>query len=133
MRVEEEYMDVLHNMEFAIIEVYKAYPDLSDYDVIRALEVLIDNYSGERIDRPPREFRLTISEQVLVDTVRMMCDMHLGRITSEDDEESLTGPIEPVTVDEIILCLKRLIKSAKMWNKEGGRQGYLNFIAQYVY
>jgi hypothetical protein len=39
---------------------------------------------------------------------------------------------EPKTVDEIMLCLKRILKSATRWNKEAGRQGYLDFITQFV-
>jgi hypothetical protein len=35
------------------------------------------------------------------------------------------------TVDEIILCLKRLRKSVKLWTTDYGRQGYLNYIAQF--
>jgi hypothetical protein len=38
----------------------------------------------------------------------------------------------PKTVDEIITCLKRIQKSIRRWNKEGGRQGYLNFISEFV-
>jgi hypothetical protein len=39
---------------------------------------------------------------------------------------------KPITIDEIILCLKRVLKSVKRWNEDGGRQGYLDFIIQYV-
>ena len=63
-----------------------------------------------------------------------MCEWRLGRGEPPVDEPSKVpspGP-KPITVDEIILCLKRILKSVKRWNKEGGTQGYLNFIVQYV-
>ncbi len=41
------------------------------------------------------------------------------------------GP-DSKTHDEIIACLKRVKKSVQRWNKHGGRQGYLNFVQQYV-
>jgi hypothetical protein len=35
-------------------------------------------------------------------------------------------------VATMILCLKRLVKSVQKWNKQGGRQGYLDFMSPYV-
>jgi hypothetical protein len=32
---------------------------------------------------------------------------------------------------EIVTCLKRILKSAKKWNKRYGRLGYLTFIGKY--
>ncbi len=40
MIFEDNYLDVLQNIEFGIIAVYKQYQDLSDYDVMRALEAI---------------------------------------------------------------------------------------------
>ena len=39
---------------------------------------------------------------------------------------------EPVSLDVIVACLKRIRKSIQRWNKEGGRQGYLIFIQRFV-
>lgn len=47
MRVEEEYMDVLHNMETVIIDVYREDPALLDYDVEAAITALI-SYPRQR-------------------------------------------------------------------------------------
>jgi len=35
-------------------------------------------------------------------------------------------------VKEIIACVKRIQKSARRWNKVGGRQGYLQFASDYI-
>ncbi len=32
----------------------------------------------------------------------------------------------------MIACLKRIRSSIQLWNKEGGRRGYLNFVSQFV-
>jgi hypothetical protein len=43
------------------------------------------------------------------------------------------GPApEPIKVEEILLCLKRILKSVNRWNKSAGQRGYLTFIVQYV-
>lgn len=79
MRVEEEYIDVLQSIELAIVKVYQENPDISDYTVMRALEALIDTYSGEKIGRPPRNFKLSEEEREVMDSVYGMCEWRLGR------------------------------------------------------
>jgi len=62
-----------------------------------------------------------------------MCEWRLGRAAPGDDPraEGSVAP-DPRTVDEILLCPKRIVKSVDRWNREGGRQGYLSFIIQFV-
>ena len=62
MDFEEKYMDVLQNIEFGIVSVYREKPELSDNNVISSLEALIDAYKGEQIGRPPRKFNLSDCE-----------------------------------------------------------------------
>lgn len=135
MKVEEQYVDVLQNIESGIVSTYRRFPELVDHDVARTLEAVMDSYKAEKIGRPPREFSLSQAERVLFDAVRRMCEWRLGRcplvVDSSGVEEAGVHPT-PKTVDEILLCLKRLIKSVKTWNRQLGRQGYLNFIIQYV-
>ena len=131
MRVEEEYMDVLQNIEFGIVSTYHEHPELLDYDVVRALEAVVDSYKAEQIGRAPRDFPLSQIEKKLFGAVRAMCEWRLGRggpIGYDSDDAP-----EPKTVDEILLCLKRILKSVETWNRSGGRQGYLNFVSQYVH
>ena len=62
-----------------------------------------------------------------------MCEWRLGRISVGENEagEQMAAP-EPKRVDEIVLCLKRVLKSVNRWNRSGGQRGYLTFIVQYV-
>jgi len=131
--VEEQYMDVLQNIEMGIVLTYHDRLNLSDHDVRRTLEALIDAYKAEKVGRPQRQFNLSEDERLLMDNVRRMCEWRLGRGKLEDDpgQEGQNAP-EPKTVDEILLCLKKILKSVDQWNRSGGRQGYLNFIIQYV-
>lgn len=134
MKVEEEYTDVLQNIESIIAGTYRQHRELSDYGVMRALEALIDVYNAECIGRKPKHFNLSDVEHQLMDSMQGICEWRLGREQMIIDDESRT-PIpspEPLTVDEILLCLKRILKSVKFWNKEYGSQGYLNFIIQHT-
>ena len=62
-----------------------------------------------------------------------MCDWRLGRegLVTADESEDVPQP-EPVTLDVIVACLKRIRKSVQRWNKEGGCQGYLTFVGRFV-
>ncbi|MCG2791596.1 MAG: hypothetical protein L6305_07590 [Actinomycetia bacterium] len=133
IRVEDKYTDVLQNIEFGIVMTYRNHPELSDYGVMRMLEAIIDSYTAEKIGRSPRHFLLSDVEHLLLENVRRMCEWRLGRASLSDDasKDKEIAP-EPKSVDEIVLCLKRILKSVNRWNKRGGRQGYLNFVIQYV-
>jgi hypothetical protein len=50
---EDQYLDVIQNIEFAIVTVYHHNPELTDYDVDNVLNVLIRSY---RFQQQNREF-----------------------------------------------------------------------------
>ncbi|MCL5278786.1 MAG: hypothetical protein M1376_02635 [Planctomycetes bacterium] len=133
MAVEEEYLDVLQNIEAAIVSTYHDHPEMADAHVIRALEAVIGNYRAEMAGRTAEEFSAAIVEADLYRAIRNVCEWRLGRIREEDVEAGQQGMMpEPVTLEEIMLCLKRILKSVNRWNKSGGQRGYLTFIVQYV-
>jgi hypothetical protein len=133
MAVEEEYVDVLQNIEFAIVSTYHNHPEMVDAHVIWALEAVINSYRGETAGRPPEVLSASVVEADLYRAIRNMCEWRLGRIREEALETGQQGLApEPVTLDEILLCLKRILKSVKGWNRTGGQRGYLTFIVQYV-
>jgi hypothetical protein len=132
MRVEREYTDVLQNIEFAIVLTYRQYPQMTDYSVMRALEALVDAYNGEQIGRAPRNFRLSELENALKEAIYDVCEWRLGRIEPEDESAEPMPAPAPLTIDEILLCLKKIQRSVEKWNKSGGIRGYLDFIIQYV-
>jgi hypothetical protein len=50
------------------------------------------------------------------------------------DEEGEVAEIspEPITLDELVACLKRVRKSINLWTRKGGRQGYLTFVSKFI-
>ena len=50
----------------------------------------------------------------------------------DDEDDELLDPVDPITLDELIICLKRLQKSAQTWTRRAGRKGYLDFIKQFM-
>ncbi len=80
MRVEDQYTDVLQNIEFGIVMTYRSHPEMSDYDVIRMLEALIDKYATEKIGRQPRHVLLSEVERALLENVHRMCNPDHGDV-----------------------------------------------------
>ena len=133
MEFEEKYQDVLQNMEFAIIRVYRRHDELTDHDVETVLSDLIRGYQAGQRQREMTPPSLNDLRQELYDGVKSICDWRLGR--TELGGEGAQGDvprIRPLQVDEIVACLKRIRKSVQKWTKRGGRQGYLKFVQQYI-
>ncbi len=133
MNFEDEYLDVLQNIEFAIVSVYLERPELLDYDVDVVVAALIKQYGAEVQQRQVTPPRLTEPRQELYDSIAAMCNFRLGRtaLMAKDGEEAFPD-LPPLTVDEIVQCLKRIRKSVQIWTKQGGRQGYLTFVGQFI-
>ena len=130
---EDKYLDVLQNIEFGIVRVYQERPELTDWDSLDAIEALIRGYTAEVRGRSRPNIRLSDLPQLVFDSVEAMCEWRLGRERlSAEGNQPVDVEMEPKTIDEIIACLKRIRKSIKRWNKVGGRQGYLNFISEFV-
>ena len=134
MRFEEQYEDVLQNLEFGIVRIYNEHPETTDYAVLDALTALRKHYIREARGQEVRTFRLTEQAQKLFDSVKFICEWRLGR--KEMFEDGTDAPVElsnaTKTLNEIIDCIKRVERSVKFWNKRGGRQGYLQYVQEFV-
>ncbi len=131
--IEERYFDVLHNIESAIVSVYRATPDLSDYEVDKALSVLCDSYRTELQVRPYILPAMNKNTDAVYAITQKICDWRLGRDVKLETEGGQPLPdVPPISVAEILVCLKRIRKSVAKWSKRGGRQGYLYFIADFI-
>ena len=133
-KFEDQYIDVLQNIEFALVETYKKYEAMTDYDAEKAITTLIKTYqtgNHEHEDLPPI---LRTEEQKHAYTfAKSMCDMRLsGDFSFEKNNKPVSLEMEPLEIDEIIACLKRVRKSIKMWNKKLGQRGYFHFVREFV-
>jgi hypothetical protein len=128
MEFEEQYQDVLQNIEFGIVSVYREHPEMADFAAMRALEALIDHYVAQKIGRVPKRTSLDPIEVKIFQRMQSMCDWRLGQASGTENMPQVNS----LSLDEIIQCLKRILKSTHRWNKQGGRRGYLDFVAKYV-
>ena len=130
---EEKYQDVLHNMETALVQAYREHDEMMDWDALTAVNGLIRTYTAEERSRKTPALKLAPLAQEAYDGLQYMCEWRLGRGHLEDGSGQVidTG-MEPKTVSEIVACLKRIRKSIELWQKEGGRRGYFNFVSQFL-
>ena len=126
---EEKYADILQNIELGIADVYRQNPELSDWDALDAVEALIRRYSAEAHGSAASAARLPALAQQAFDAAGAMCELRLGREQLLDkNDQPANIDMQPTTVDEIVACLKRIRRSIRFWSKQGGRQGYVNYI-----
>jgi len=132
MKVDDEYLDVLQNIEFGIIRVFRADRSLLDLDAKDAVAALIRHYRAEEEHRSPPDVRLGAQAQRIFDSLLPICEWRMGRQGHSVPAELGASPAAPNTLDDISTCLRRIQKSIDFWNKRNGRQGYLSFVAAYV-
>ena len=132
-KLEEEFEDVLQNLEFALVQVYRVHEEMTDWQAETAVASLIRTYTAEERGRKPPNLRLKPLEQEAYDNVQAMCELRLGRSQLKDDSGEELGLLgEPIAVSDLVLCLKRIRKSIQLWRKEGGRRGYFEFVEQFL-
>jgi hypothetical protein len=131
MRVEEEFLDVLQNIEWAIVAIYEDDPALDDRAVLTAIDALLREYRSEGAGRSPAVW-LPERARAVHDFCRRMCEWRLGRQALHEGEANTEGPRpRELSVSEIVLCLQRIRKSIRLWHARGGRHGYLNYVREF--
>ncbi len=130
--IDEKYLDVMQNIESVIASAYRDDQSITDYSIMSVLEALISMYTAEETRRPPRPVKLSSLEQTLFESVKDICEWRLGRGDLKNSLEESGGDSGKKTVAEMLVILKRLLKSVKFWNREEGRQGYLNYICRFL-
>ena len=125
----ENNLDVLQNIEFGIIQVYRADRSLLDVDAKDAIDALVRHYHAEEEQRTPPAMRLGERAQRVFLTVEKMCEWRLGRSAFPGETAE---PVSGMPVSVLVKCLREIQKSIPRWSQQGGRKGYLDFVGQYL-
>lgn len=130
MSFEDDYLDVLQNLEYMIVDTYRENSDLLDFDVLIVLDAIMNFYISGIRGVEPRNFNLSGKQSELYRAVKEVADYRITGKTTDDEGNEYE--IEPITVNELLDCLKRIKKSVQFWTKEMGRQGYLNYVSNFI-
>ncbi len=123
---EDKYLDVLQNIEAALLLTVIDHPELSDHDMLRITEQTLTYYkSQQKGNLAIAQSKLTDIHQDIFERVFSIWEWRLGRLPLPNKEVTCS----PITIEELLLCLKRIEKSIKFWTKQGGRKGYITFAA----
>lgn len=123
----EDYQDVLQNIETSVAKVWRSHPELTNYTVSRAYEAAVAQYHSEARQVTPKPPNLAGLDATVYTSICQICEWRLGRTSDKGLPE-----VEPIPVEDLVACLRRLHKSVDFWTRQGGRQGYLKLIEQYV-
>lgn len=132
MRIEEQHPNVMQNIEFNVVKLYRKNPKTVDYDVLGVYEKLLIFYNAEMKGREVKIKKMEGTEAELYQNIRTMCEWRLGRCNMPNELGLEIENIEPIDSATLVLCLKRLIKSVNKWHEHYGVRGYLDFIIQFV-
>ena len=124
-QLEYDHLDLLQNMEIVIVEAHRSNPEVTDFDVTDALDALTRQYSAEELGRQPSVISLDPRAQAVYQNVRQICEWRLGRRPDKEMDP-------PDSMADIVSALRRIIKSVGRWSGRGGKQGYLDFVKDYL-
>lgn len=133
MSFEEEYVAIIYDIESNIVAIYQERPNLLDAHIETAIDYLIRVYNSEAQGRqsPRKSIRGAASE--VADQLQALCELHLGRAVAEDIEgQPMKLEIPQRTAEDISTSLKKIKSSVKVWSKQQGRQGYLNYVTEFI-
>ncbi len=122
-------LDILQNLEFSVVEVWRANREMSDYSALRAYESAFQLYRAERRGYQPKAPSLTGLDAAAFAAVKSMCEFRLGR---GNNPVSGVEDILPVPLEKLVDCLRELAKSVERHTRMGGRQGYLTFVDRFL-
>ncbi len=115
----EAHMDLLQNIESAIATVYRDDQELEDWDVSEALSAVVKRYTAELRGHPFRMPTLTERSQLVFETIEEILAMRDGAGATD-------------TMENRLRALKEVRASVRRHSKIHGRQGYLDFIINFV-
>ena len=127
MSTKDDQLDALQQIEFLVVDSYRTQPELNDFAVQQCYDTLLNLYGAEQRGTQPHTKQLSDLQQELFERLQDTIELRLGRA-----ETSPENPPPPITLAELISCLRKLQKSVPKWTKKGGSRGYLNFVSQFL-
>lgn len=133
MGLEDRHPDILQNIEFMIVRVYKENSVLRDKNVIVALGALKKYYHALATSRTTAAPNLDGLELEVFENVQTILENRRETKDQEDKPKRFSRAFKEPSQDEIFLaCLRKIEKSANRWTKERGERGYLDFVKDYI-
>lgn len=133
MGLEDSYPDILQNIEFMIVRIYKENGELRDKNVLKSIEALKKHYHALVTRKNPVDPSLEGLELDIYKEIMLILERRRTPTNQADQPKRFSRAFKAPTQDEIFLaCLSKIEKSVKRWTKERGERGYLDFVKHYI-
>src|SRR6185295_15708672 len=106
MNSDDPNLDVLQNIEFAVVQVWNGNPAMTNYAVMRAYDAALGFYGAIAREHAPKRLSLTGLDAKLFGEIQNVCEWRLGRAAGPTGQEAPVG-----TVLVLWSCLRKLRKS----------------------
>ncbi|HXC35098.1 MAG TPA: hypothetical protein VNV43_04445 [Candidatus Acidoferrales bacterium] len=121
MKWTDKDLGILQNLEFCVMEIWRANSTMTDYSASRAFEAAFQLYRAEARGHMPKPPGLSGLDAEIFESLKAMCEYRLGRGKCPvDGPETVPG----VPLEQIVDCLREFCKSVERHTYLGGRQGY---------
>ena len=122
---EDKNLDRLFVIESSIIKIYRQNPNLIDAEVLIALDAVILDFKNLQRGYAVKIPNFPPLVQMVYENIKAACNTNI---------QQPDAPVKDLTTEVavVFLCLQRIKTSVRRWNKENGRQWYLNFVRDYV-
>lgn len=127
----QDLTEVLYPIEVAVLDVWEREPSLLDLEVADVFDALARRYTLEDRGQTSSAPRLSPKAALLHEAVWAMAEAQTGRQPAPQQELRVDLRTD-VTAAELAMCFKRLSKSVATWSERGGRQGYLEYISEFL-
>lgn len=122
----QDHIDILQNIESAVIGHCAENPSVTDAHVLAVYEKLVTLFDRRKRKLPDLPVTLSQPTMGLYMNVKAVCELRAAGDPSELPDAYNVSP------GVMVRCLKKLIGSVKLWTKEGGAKGYIRFVAQNI-
>jgi hypothetical protein len=129
MKPSDDKIDILQNLEFSIVEVWRAHPEMTDYTALRAYEAAFRFYRAEERGQAAKAPDLSGLDAAAFEAVKGVCEFRLGRGTGD---AAVPEGVGRVSLEKLLDCLRELSRSVERHTKRDGRTGYLTFVKKFL-
>lgn len=137
-KIIDENQPVLETLERVVNEGYKQNPSLTGTEIIKVYQTLLgvltrrvegseERAAIERLSPRAREIHDTLKDTIMSVDENLYPDTNEPTHDVPEPRERPSAKGVPIIAD----CLSVLIDSAKFWTREGGAQGYLNYVSNF--
>ncbi|MGH1435658.1 MAG: hypothetical protein ACRBG0_14520 [Lewinella sp.] len=127
----------MQSIESTVLEIREEFPKLLDGDVVFAFDQLVTYFQtlakGKEAKEPlsSSDRRQALLDEIL-NVIEEREELEADSSVVNNPEIKPNGNPIPSLPAFYATCIKTLSKSVRLWSKEGGKTGYLNYISNFL-